>query len=70
VRDVVGGRSRSYEKEPRKAREEAFGQMVQGARELGADAILGIHWETEVVGEKQSALIVCVSGTAVLLEDR
>ena len=70
VRDVVGGRSRSYEKELRKAREEAFEQMIQSARELGADAILGIHWETEVVGEKQSALIVCVSGTAVSLEDR
>ena len=70
ARDVVGGRSRSYEKELRKAREEAFEQMIQSARELGADAILGIHWETEVVGEKQSALIMCVSGTAVSLEDR
>ena len=70
MRDVVGDRSRSYEKEPRKARDEAFEQMVQTARELGADAILGIQWETEVVAEKQSALIVCVSWTAILLEDR
>ena len=49
---MVGDRSRSYEKEPRKARDEAFEQMVQSARELGADAILGIHWGTEVVAEK------------------
>jgi uncharacterized protein YbjQ (UPF0145 family) len=65
LRDIVGGRSAAYEKELRKARDIAFGEIKAAADELGANAIVGISIDYEVVGDKGGMLMVCVSGTAV-----
>ena len=67
VRDIVGGRSGSYEKEMGKAREVAFLEMQEQARAKNADAIVGIDIDYEVVGKDGSMLMVSVSGTAVRL---
>ena len=67
VRDIVGGRSGSYEKELRKAREIALEELVTQARELGADAVIGIDLDYETVGQGGSMLMVTASGTAVRL---
>lgn len=65
LRDIVGGRSGAYEKELRKAREIAFEEIKTAAVELGANAVVGIDIDYEVVGDKGGMLMVCVSGTAV-----
>ena len=67
VRDIVGGRSGSYEKELRKAREIALSELEQVAQQLGADAVLGIDLDYETVGQGGSMLMVTASGTAVKL---
>ena len=64
-RDIVGGRSGSYEKELRKAREIAFQELGEQAKALGADAVVGIDIDYETVGKDGSMLMVSVSGTAV-----
>ena len=65
IRDIVGGRSGAYEKELRKAREIAFRELEDQARQLGANAVVGIDVDYETVGKDGSMLMVCVSGTAV-----
>ena len=65
IRDVVGGRSGSYEKELARARETAFQEIQEEALELGANAIVGIDLDYEVMGESGSMLMVSISGTAV-----
>ncbi|WP_029085740.1 heavy metal-binding domain-containing protein [Brevundimonas aveniformis] len=67
IRDVIGGRSGSYEKVLREAREEAMKEMSEAARRLGADAIVGIDYDYETLGDTGSMLMVAVSGTAVRL---
>jgi uncharacterized protein YbjQ (UPF0145 family) len=68
IRDIVGGRSGAYEKELRKARDLAFEEITEAALELGANAILGVDIDYEVLGEKNGMLMVSVSGTAVIIE--
>ncbi|WP_312581576.1 heavy metal-binding domain-containing protein [Atlantibacter hermannii] len=65
IRDIVGGRAGSYEKELRKAREIAFRELEEQARGLGADAVIGIDIDYETVGKDGSMLMVSVTGTAV-----
>ncbi len=67
IRDVVGGRSGAYEKEMGKARAIAFEEMEEQARGLGADGIIGIDIDYEVVGQQGGMMMVSVSGTAVKL---
>ena len=67
VRDVIGGRSGSYEKVLREARESALKEMQDEARRLGADAVVGIDYDYETLGASGSMLMVAVSGTAVRL---
>jgi uncharacterized protein YbjQ (UPF0145 family) len=67
IRDIVGGRSGAYEKELAKAREIAFSELEQRATELGANAVVGIDIDYEVVGKDGSMMMVSVSGTAVTL---
>ena len=67
VRDIVGGRSGSYEKVLREAKDSAMSEMVDRARELGADAIVGIDLDYETVGPNGGMLMVTASGTAVQL---
>ena len=67
VRDVVGGRSGSYEKVLREARQTALDEMTAEARKLGADAVVGIDFDYETLGAGGSMLMVAASGTAVKL---
>ena len=67
IRDTVGGRSGTYEGELRKARQIALEELASQARELGADAVVGIDIDYEVLGEKNGMLMVTASGTAVQL---
>jgi len=67
IRDIVGGRSQAYEQELQKARDVAFQEMEAAARARGADAIVGVDLDYEVVGNSGSMLMVSVSGTAVAL---
>lgn len=68
IRDVVGGRSAAYEKELQKARVIAFDEMNLVAKELGANAIVGIDIDYETVGGG-TMLMVSVGGTAVKIEE-
>lgn len=65
IRDFVGGRSGSYENVLREGKEQAIEDMCEQARDMGANAIIGVDLDYEVVGEKGSMLMVAVSGTAV-----
>ena len=66
VRDVVGGRSGTYEKGLAEARETAMREMQERAQALGANAIIGIDLDYEVLGQNNGMLMVSVSGTAVV----
>ena len=66
VRDIVGGRSASYEKELHQAREIALAELGEEADKLGANAVVAIDFDYEVVGQGGSMLMVTVSGTAVV----
>lgn len=68
IRDIVGGRSGSYEKELQSARKLAFEEMEAKANSVGATAILGIDVDYETIGAKGSMLMVTACGTAVLAE--
>lgn len=65
IRDIVGGRSGAYENVLREGKELAIEDMCAQAAELGANAVIGVDIDYEVVGEKGSMLMVAVSGTAV-----
>jgi uncharacterized protein YbjQ (UPF0145 family) len=67
IRNIVGGRSVSYEEELISAREQAMQEMAQRAAQLGADAVVGIDIDYEVLGENNGMLMVTASGTAVRL---
>ena len=67
IRDIVGGRSASYEKVLRQAKEIAMQEMEERARELGANAIVGIDIDYETIGRENSMLMVATSGTAVVI---
>lgn len=65
IRDVVGGRAGGYENALKGAKEAAIGDMVEAARALGANAVIGVDLDYETVGE--SMLMVSANGTAVRL---
>lgn len=67
LRNVFGGRSKSYEDELMTAREEALSEMEDRAKSLGADAIIGVKMDYEVLGSDNGMLMVTCSGTAVKL---
>ncbi len=67
IRNFVGGRSGSYEEELIHAREQAMDEMRQRAASLGADAVVGIDIDYEVLGANNGMLMVTASGTAVKL---
>ncbi|WP_373898102.1 heavy metal-binding domain-containing protein [Haloimpatiens sp. FM7315] len=68
IRDLVGGRSETYEDEMIKAREGALAEMMRRAGELGANALVGVDIDYEVLGQNGSMLMVTASGTAVVIE--
>ena len=67
-RNFFGGRSQGYEDELIKAREAAIQEMEQRAAELGANAVVGVDIDYEVLGSANDMLMVTASGTAVVIE--
>ena len=65
IRDIVGGRSGSYESTLRKATETALREMTEQAERLGANAVIGVDLDYETVGGNGSMLMVTAAGTAV-----
>lgn len=68
IRDVVGGRAGAYEGELQNARSIAMNEMQSRALVMGADAVIGVDLDYEVLGQGGSMLMVNVSGTAVKLQ--
>lgn len=69
ITNILGGRSREYEKELIDARADAITEMIERAETIGANAILGVKIDYETLGQNSSnMLIVIASGTAVVLE--
>ena len=68
IRDIVGGRSGSYEKVLNDARKTAVSEMTDKAEQLGANAVIGVDIDYETVGTNGSMLMVTAAGTAVRLE--
>ena len=67
IRDIVGGRSGSYEKVLREAKDTSMQEMMERAHMMGANAIVGIDLDYETIGANGSMLMVAASGTAVVL---
>jgi uncharacterized protein YbjQ (UPF0145 family) len=65
IRDIVGGRSGSYERPLKEARKTALDELTEEARALGANGVIGIDFDYEVLGQGGSMLMVSASGTAV-----
>ena len=65
IRDIVGGRSGSYEKVLREAKDTALKEMEEAAIRLGADAVVGIDLDYETVGANGGMLMVTASGTPI-----
>lgn len=68
IRDIVGGRSGSYEEVLRQAKDTALKEMKQQAAAMGANAVIGVDLDYETVGSNGSMLMVTASGTAVVVE--
>lgn len=67
LRDFFGGRSGTYEKVLREAKDTALREMEDRARELGANAIVGVDLDYEAIGQNGSMLMVMCSRTAVVI---
>ena len=67
IRDIVGGRAGAYEGALRDARRQAYDELAYEAERMGADAVVGVDLDYEVVGQNGSMLMVSISGTAVKL---
>ncbi|MHB8074399.1 heavy metal-binding domain-containing protein [Desulfosporosinus fructosivorans] len=68
ITDVIGGRSGAYEEKLQEARQIALRELEERAARLGANAVVGIDLDYEVVGQSGSMLMVSASGTAVRVE--
>lgn len=69
IRDIVGGRSGSYEEGLREAKDIALREMQEQAARMGANAILAVDLDYETLGSNGSMLMVSASGTAVIIEE-
>lgn len=67
LRDIFGGRSKTYERVLEEAKEDAMRELVEKAQALGANGILGVDLDFETVGAGGSMLMVIATGTAVRL---
>jgi uncharacterized protein YbjQ (UPF0145 family) len=68
IRDIVGGRSASYEKVLKDARDMALKEIAEEGQRLGANAVVGIDLDYETIGAGGSMLMVSASGTAVVVD--
>ena len=67
LRDTFGGRVKSYEKVLREGKQTAMTELMEAAKAVGANAIVGLDIDYETVGARGSMLMVVVSGTAVVI---
>lgn len=67
ITDIVGGRSGAYEAKLAEARETALREMQERAQALGANAVVGVDIDYEVLGKAGSMLMVSATGTAVVV---
>jgi len=67
IRDIVGGRSAAYEEKLKEAQQIALSEMEERAKTLGANAVVGVDMDYEVLGAKNGMLMVNVNGTAVVI---
>ena len=67
VRDIVGGRSASYERELSRARELALEELEYWAEDLGANAVVGVDLDYESFGQSNGMMMVSATGTAVVV---
>lgn len=67
ITDIIGGRSSTYENELQDARNKALDEMVSRANRIGANGIIGVDVDYEVLGKENSMIMVSVSGTAVII---
>jgi uncharacterized protein YbjQ (UPF0145 family) len=67
MRDIIGGRAGAYESTLRRAKDIALQEMADRASRLGANAVIGIDLDYEVLGKEEGMLLVTASGTAVLV---
>lgn len=65
VRDVVGGRAGGYERALAGARDAALQDLIEAAKERGADGVIGVDFDYAVLGETNGMMMVSVSGTAI-----
>jgi uncharacterized protein YbjQ (UPF0145 family) len=68
ITDIVGGRSNAYERELAKARQIAFSELEEVAKQLGANAVVAVDLDYEVLGQGNGMLMVSINGTAVVVE--
>ena len=68
IRDIIDGRSNSYERVLREAKETALKEMTEQAMRMGANAVIGIDIDYETVGSNGSMLMVTACGTAVFYQ--
>lgn len=67
IRDIVGGRSGGYQNALKDAREHAMADLQDAAKRLGADAVVAVDLDYEVLGKENGMLMVSINGTAVRL---
>ncbi len=67
IRDIVGGRSASYEEVLRQAKDTSMQEMADRAQAMGANAVVGIDIDYETIGANCAMLMVATSGTAVVI---
>lgn len=68
IRDIIGGRSGSYESVLREAKDTSMREMIERAQQMGANAVVGVDIDYETIGAQGSMLMVAVSGTAVVID--
>ena len=67
IRDIVGGRSASYEDSLMKARQAALDEMAKRAKDLGANGVIGVSFEYNTLGQNGGMLMITCTGTAVVI---
>lgn len=67
IRDIVGGRSGSYEDSLMNARKAALDEMAKRAKDLGANGVIGVSFEYNTLGQNGGMLMITCTGTAVVL---
>lgn len=68
ITDTIGGRSGTYEGEMQDSRDKAMAEMCERARKMGANAVIGVDVDYDVLGEKNGMLMISVTGTAVVIK--